>query len=432
MRGFFHVLSVAEFTAVLREFPVLGAECVPLAEADGRVLAEAVHPDEDLPQNDRSCMDGYAVRAADLFGASETNPAYLDSVATLEITARPDFTLAPGQCAGVVTGGCPPPGADAVVMVEHTEDLGAGTIEVRRAVAPGENLMLRGEDFRVGDVALSAGSPLRPQEIGLLAALGVPRVWVARRPRVGVLATGDELVDVDAPVRPGLVRDVNTVTLASLARRAGAAPVVLGRVPDDASLLREAVEQGLSACDVLLLSGGSSVGVRDLTLDVLKDIGGMEILAHGVAISPGKPTILARQTTSDGVKAVWGLPGQVTSAQVVMHVLTCPFLAWIMGDAKAFSPERRLTRRAVLTRNTPSKPGREDYVRVVLSFPAEEERGGQGPGPGGGADDSLPRATPVLGKSGLLGTLLKAQGVIRIPAEEEGFLAGRAVDVWLF
>jgi molybdopterin molybdotransferase len=361
------------------------------------------------------------VRARDLFGAGEGSPAYLELQGSIDIETPPDFDLRPGHCAGIVTGGSLPEGADAVVMVEHTQDMGAATIEVRRAVAPGENVMLRGEDAEAGAVALAAGRVLRPQEVGLLAALGVSRVTVRRRPRVGIVSTGDELVPVEDVPRPGQVRDVNSATLAALVRRAGGVPVQYGLVPDEQAALDAALATGAAECDVLLVSGGSSVGVRDLTLTAVRSLHGAEVLCHGVAVSPGKPLILARVEQGGAVKAVWGLPGQVASAQVVMQVLGAPFLRRLAGDARALDLERpdpaRPARRAVLARNLASKQGREDYVRVRLE---------QDPG------EPLPRAVPVLGKSGLLRTLLHSNGLVRIPADAEGLEAGEELDVRLF
>jgi len=408
--GFFKVLSPGELVALLRGFVPLPPEEAPLAALAGRALARDVTAREDLPLVDRSCMDGFAVRARDLFGATEANPAYLELMAELAIDVQPDFELAPGHCAAIVTGGTLPRGADAVVMVEHTASLGAGTIEFRKSPAPADNVMLRGEDARAGHTALAAGTVLRPQEIGLLAALGFEAATVRARPRVAILSTGDELVPVAATPRPGQVRDVNSHTLAALARTAGAEPVLHGLVPDEARALEAALAAAVADSDVVLVSGGSSVGVRDLTQAAIEAQPDASILAHGVAISPGKPTILARV----GTKAVWGLPGQVTSAQVVMLAFGCPLLRHLAGDAGAFDPARRRTVRARLARNVHSKPGREDYVRVAL------KRDGAGP-----------LAEPLAGKSGLLRTLVLAQGLVCIPAESEGLDAGAAVDVWL-
>jgi molybdopterin molybdotransferase len=410
-KGFFQVVSPEAFISLLKAFPALAQTSVPLHDAAGRVLASDVTAAEDLPMVNRSCMDGYAVNARDAFGASESNPAYLECRGSLSIDEQPSAPLSRGDCVGIVTGGTLPEGADAVVMVEHTQELGAGTIEFRKSVAPGDNVMQRGEDARAGQPALTAGTPLRPQEVGLLAALGVSEVPVRKRPRVGLISTGDELIPVTDTPRPGQIRDVNSYALGALVRTAGGVPTLYGLVRDDEASLAAAIKQGVEENDVVLISGGSSIGVRDLTQAAIEELPDAQVLAHGVAVSPGKPTILARA----GSTAVWGLPGQVTSAQVVMHVFGLPFLRHIAGDGDAFAPRRRSVRRATLGRNIASKQGREDYVRVRL-----ETR-----------EDGACIATPVLGKSGLLRTMLRADGLVRIPADTEGLFEGHPVDVWL-
>ncbi len=426
MPGFFNVLSVEAFTDLLRAFPPLGAESVDLHHADGRVLAADVIAAEDLPLTNRAGMDGYAVRAADLFGTTETNPAYLECDGRVDIEHPAAFAVAPGRCAAIVTGGVMPEGTDAVIMVEHTHELGAGTIEMRRAVAPGENMMLRGEDAVAGMPALTTGTRLRPQEVGMLAAVGATAVRVHRMPRVVIISTGDELVAPDATPRPGQVRDVNSHTLAALVRRAGCEARCLGIVPDELDALEAALRKGLRDAEVVLLSGGSSVGVRDLTVAALSRIEGAELLAHGVAISPGKPTILARVRGEDGdgggcCRAVWGLPGQVTSAQVVMFVLGVPFLHHLSGRTDAFDRSLWPARRVRLARNVASRQGREDWVRVRIE--STDHSGAEDGGP--------PSAVPLLGKSGLLRTLTGAHALVRIPARAEGLVAGSEHDAYL-
>jgi molybdopterin molybdotransferase len=410
-QGFLKTLSRSEFQALLQTFPCTGTELVHFHRARNRVLAEDLISPEDLPTGPRSSMDGYALRAVDSFGAGESSPAYLDCIRTLEVNEFPDFTLAPGQCAWIPTGGFLPAGADSVVMVEYTQEIGAGTIEVRQSVAPGENVMERGEDAAAGQPILIAGSVLRTQEVGLLAALGLDEVKVYRRPRAAILSTGDELVPVEATPAPGRIRDVNSHTVACLVEEAGGDTLPGGIVGDDLARLVRALRGALEQSDVVFLSGGSSKGTRDLTIAALEQIPGTEILAHGVRISPGKPTILARAAG----KAVVGLPGQVGSAQVVMTVLGQPFLRHLAGDREAFAERLRPLRRARLARNLESRQGREDFVRVRLE-PAE-----------GG----LPLARPVLGKSGLLRTLLQSDGLLVVPADVEGFREGQEVDVWI-
>jgi molybdopterin molybdotransferase len=409
--GFFKVITPARLCELLSSFVPVGSETVPLDDCLGRVLATDILAVENLPAVDRSCMDGFALRAADTFGASEGNPAYVElasSAAIDEIISQP---LRPGECMGIATGGTLPPGADAVIMVEHTQMLGDSTVEIRKTVPPGENVMLTGEDVAVGQIALAAGLRLRPQDIGLMAGLGCLGARVFRRPRCGILSTGDELVPVAATPRPGQVRDVNSHTLASLARHAGAEPRNHGLVPDQRESLRAALADSLAENDVVFISGGSSIGTRDLTIEVLESFADAEILAHGVSISPGKPTILARV----GGKPVLGLPGQVTSAQIVMLVFGQPLLAHLGGESGAFDPDRRIMRQACLGSNLSSKPGREDYVRVRLEW-----------------RDGALLAMPRLGKSGLLRTMLDAHGLIRLEASLEGMRAGQDVSVWIF
>ena len=412
MHGFFEVLTVEQVISLLSVFSPLPPEHAELQESDGRVLAEDLIAEEDLPFADRAAMDGYALRAADTFGGTESNPSYLHCVGHFDIQTPPDIEIQPGQCAGIVTGGMLPTGADAVVMVEYTHAMGEKMVEIRMSAAPGAHVMLRGEDVRAGGLLLPAGALLRPQEIGLLAALGKRLVPVRKRPRVAIISTGDELVDISATPKPGQVRDVNSFTLACLVRRAGGTPVMLGLVPDELGALRSLLLNALNTADLVLLSGGSSVGVRDVTLSALQSIDGTRILCHGVALSPGKPLIIAHVAG----KAVWGLPGQVTSAQVVMMVLGQAFIRHLQGWRQPFDQTHWPKQKAVLAKNIASRQGREDYVRVRL----EQQE----------ANELL--AVPVLGMSGLLRSLTDAHGLVRIPALLEGLEARQHVDVLLF
>jgi len=402
---FFHVVDVATFHSLLRSFPPLSrTEQIPLVEACGRVLAEDVLAGEPIPPFTRSCMDGYAVAARETFGATESIPAYLELAGRVEIQDLPDFSLSPGQCAAVVTGSCIPDGADSVVMMEHCHSLGNGAMQVARPVAPGENVLYRGEDCDRGDRAVFANSILDSGRVGILAALGVSSVPVFQRPRVGLVATGDELVSVDRPVSEARIRDVNSPAISCLIRRSGGEPVPYGIVPDDEANLAEVLAAAAAECDMLLVSGGSSVGARDITLDAMEHLPHFRLMAHGVSMSPGKPTILA----ASGDIPIIGLPGQVTSAQVVTMILLCPFLRYIQGDER----EGFCRRRATLLRNLASKQGREDYVRARLT-----QRDGE------------LQAEPVLGPSGLLRTLLEADALLRIPENVEGLYKGQSAEI---
>lgn len=402
---FFHVVSLDEATLRCSQLPPVGTEHVELSEAAGRVLAQDLESPIDLPGFRRSTMDGYAVRAASTFGASESASAILDVVGAVDMGACADVRVGPGQAVRILTGGMLPPDADAVVMVEHTQPLDDATIEVTRGVAPKQNVVEADEDLARGETLLYRGSRLRPQEIGLLAAIGAVEVHVFRRPVVAILSTGDEVVPVSAEPRPGQVRDVNSSTLGAMVRAAGAIPRPLGIVGDDLSALLATSRAALETADTLLISGGSSVGTRDLTIEVLSALDDSEILAHGVAIRPGKPTILARV----GSRAVWGLPGHVASAVVVFHVLVGPFVERLGGHSR---PRPMALGVARLTRNVPSVHGRRDFVRVRL-----EDRGGE------------VWAVPLLGKSALLRTMVESDGLIEIDVDEEGLDEGALVPV---
>ncbi len=407
---FFEIISRVEFETLLNSFTAVDTEKVSISDACGLVLGEDIISPEDLPPANRSCMDGYAVNARDAFGATEGNPTYLECSATLKVDENPDFELQPGECAAIPTGGTLPDGADAVVMVEHTQELGSGTIEIRKSSAPGEHTMLKGEDAAKGDTVLQAGHKVRFQDVGLLAALGMKEVAIHRKPRVGIISTGDELVEIDSPQKVGTIRDVNSHTLRCLVTEAGAEAVNYGIVRDELDKLESTLTKAIAENDLVLLSGGSSVGMRDLTVQAIESMKNSEILAHGVAISPGKPTILGRA----GSKPVLGLPGQVTSVQVVMLSLVVPFIRQLMGQKDAFSTSGRTMIQAELGRNTVSKPGREDYVRMKLT----------------NREDGLPLAEPIYGKSGLLKTMIQADGLMIIPADTEGFYAGNTVNIW--
>ncbi|MFP4128740.1 MAG: gephyrin-like molybdotransferase Glp [Desulfonatronovibrio sp.] len=411
MEDFFEVLKVHDFISIVRQMPALETEETGLINSGWRRLARDIFSDENLPETNRSCMDGYAVVSRDTFGASEANPAYLEVVCEISIQDAPRIELEAGHCAGIVTGATLPPGADSVVMIEHVQDLGQGTIEVRKPVAPWENVMLKGEDIGRGDLVLGAGKTITPRWLGMLAALGIEKIEVYKRPRVAIISTGDELVDIGQKPGPGYIRDVNSHTLRQMLIDEGCAVSVLGIIRDNEEELRNAFTSALAGHDVVLVSGGSSVGSRDYTIKAMNGISGLEVKAHGLALSPGKPTIFARTDK----QCIWGLPGQVASAQVVMLVLVIPFLRHLQGEADPFGIKDEFQVRARLARNLASKYGRQDYVRVRLEKQNQQTL-----------------AVPVTGKSGLLKTLVQAHGLIRIAENCEGLTEGEEVMVRLF
>ena len=383
-------------------------EAIPTADALDRVLAESLVAPSSLPAFPRSTMDGYAVRAADTFGATESLPAYLSLVGESPMGCAPQVMVGPAQAGVVYTGGMILPGADAVVMIERTQKLDAGNIEVLRAVAPGENIINVGEDVRAGETLFAPGHVLRPQDLGGLMALGITRVTVAARPRVAIVSTGDEVVSPEAQPGPGQVRDVNTYTVAGLVTRAGGLPLPQGIVGDDFDELFSAARNGLDAADALVISAGSSVSTRDLTADVVNRLGQPGVLVHGVSVKPGKPTILG---VCDGMPVI-GLPGNPVSAMVMAGLFLVP-VVWRLQGVVSPPERRRVTAR--LAHNIASVPGREDYVSVKLV-----EREGQ------------LWADPVFGKSNLIYTLVKADGLLRVPLDSNGVQEGEQVEVELF
>jgi molybdopterin molybdotransferase len=383
-------------------------ETIATQLALNRVLAETPIARSPLPAFPRSTMDGYAVRASDTFGASEAIPAYLTVIGESPMGSAPTRSVQRGETMIIHTGGMLPDGADAVLMIECTQKTTDTEIEVMRAVAPGENVLQVGEDVRPGDPLLSIGHLLRPQDLGGLMALGLTQVIVAQRPRVGVLATGDEVIDPHAEPQPGQVRDVNTYSIGGIVERAGGVAQSGGIIRDNFEALYEAARNLLDRSDALVLSAGSSVSVRDMTSDVIAKLGNPGVLVHGVSIKPGKPTILA---VCDG-KPVFGLPGNPVSAMVVGDLFITPTLWKLQGCGR---PPLRQTVRARLSHNLASVPGRVDYIQVKLI-----ERDGE------------LWAEPVFGKSNLIYTLVKAEGMMIIPIEANGLAAGELVDVRLF
>jgi molybdopterin molybdotransferase len=410
VKPFFQVKTLEQVRDLLAQVAPLPAEAVGLDAAAGRILAAKYLAPGDLPGFARATMDGYAVRAQDTFGASETQPGYLELAGEVPMGSAPGFVVAPGGCARIGTGGMLPEGADAVIMVEHTQQADASTVEVCRSVAPGTNVIGPTDDARAGQELLPAGRLLLPQDVGLLAALGETAPRVVRAPRVGILSTGDEVVAVDREPGPGQVRDVNGPVLAAQVAAAGGRPEVIGLFEDRPGALRRGVAASLERCDVTLLSGGSSVGVRDLTAEVFLGFDGAELLVHGVAVAPGKPFIWVRA----GGHHLLGLPGQVASCLVAFHLFAEPLLERLLGrPGRAFARFGR--RSAVLARNVAAAPGRELYQRVRL-----QRRGG------------VTEAHPVLGRSGLLRSLVQGHGLVRVPLGCEGLEEGTEVEVLLF
>ncbi|MCS6773168.1 MAG: molybdopterin-binding protein [Thermoflexales bacterium] len=383
-------------------------EEVSLAHALGRVLAEPVHAPHPVPPFARAEVDGYAVRASDTYGASDGLPTYLQVVGEVAMGKAPLFQILPGQAAIIHTGGMLPMGANAVVMVEHTQKVSDGEVEILRPVAAGEGVIVVGEDVEQGQRVLEAGVRLRPAELGALAALGIVEVPVRRPPWVGILSTGDEVVPAEQQPQPGQVRDVNSHTLIAIIRQAGGEPVFYGIVPDDAEALYERTAKALDACDMLVITAGSSASVRDMTAAVVNRLGAPGVLVHGVNTKPGRPTILG---VANG-KPIAGLPGNPVSALINAWLFVLPALAHLQGQTHARPAPRLL---AELSINLPSEAGREDWWPVRLSQSGEKWI-----------------AEPIFYKSNLIFKLAEADGLLRVPADDTGLEAGRLVEVFLW
>ena len=392
--------------------PRPGEERLSLEEALGRITSREILSPEDLPPFPRSTVDGYAVRAADTFGATETLPAYLRVKGEIPMGEAPRQALGPGEALRIATGGMLPAGADAVLMLEHATEAAGELLEAVRSVAPGENVIQRGEDVARGERLLPPGHALRPQDLGALAGLGILEVWVYRKPRVAILSTGNEVVDPSVQPRPGEIRDINAYNLTGLVLKEGGIPLRMGIVPDEREALARALREALTAAQVVLLSGGSSVGTRDLTPQVIREAGPPGVLVHGVSIRPGKPVILARV----GDVPVFGLPGHPAAVTVAFELFVQPVLEKLRGEASVPGLQGLRTRtvRARMARNLASSPGREDHVRVALEL----------------RDGEL-WAVPLLGKSGLITTLVRAAGTVVIPLTRMGIEQGEWVDVRL-
>lgn len=393
------------------------SERVDVIHALGRVAAEDIAAPHPLPEFNRSSVDGYAVRAAETFGASEGLPAYLLLAGELKMGEVAALTLRRGECALIHTGGMLPPAADAVVMLEYAQvtsresgrQEAAGPVvevEVNRAVAPGENVIRTGEDVSAGQVVVERGRLLRPAEIGGLVALGILELRVVRRPRVGIVSSGDEVVAPRLQPRPGQVRDVNGYTLAALVEKSGGEAIHFGIAPDDIGSLQALARDAFSNTDLVVITAGSSAGSRDMTADVINLLGGPGVLVHGINTRPGKPTILG---VCDG-KAVIGLPGNPVSALVNGLLFVVPAIERLLG----IGPRPRPIAAARLAINLPSQAGREDWWPVRLHM-----EGGQY------------RADPIFGKSNLIFTLAGADGLLRIPPDATGMSAGDLVEVQL-
>jgi len=408
---FFKVLAPQEALGLLLAVEPVGSETIPSVQGRGRVLAEDLFSAVDLPHFHRAAMDGYAVRAKDTFGASQSLPAYFKLAGVVEMGKEATQPLNKGEAIRISTGGMMPPDADSVVMVEYTDETDGGLVEIHRAVSPWQNVIQIGDDIKKGDAVFSQGRRLRAHDLGALTGVGIASIAVHRRPRIALISTGDEIVDAEVEPRPGQVRNINQHSLAGLIEEVGGELRDWGVIGDDRAQLAEALGAALAWSDAVLLSGGSSMGAKDIALETILSFADSEFIFHGIAIAPGKPTIFARACG----KPILGLPGYPVSALVIFDLFGAPMLRRLGGESLDALQRFSRTVRAKLTTNISSQLGREDYVRVVMK-----------------ADGAGFNATPLPSKSGAIFTLVKADGMVRIGMNQDGLEQGEEVDVILF
>jgi molybdopterin molybdotransferase len=383
-------------------------EKISSINARGRVTAGSICTPLPLPSFPRSTVDGYAVRAEDTFGASDSLPVYLQVIGEILMGSSPGFNINPGEAGLIHTGGMLPESCNAVVMIEYTQLVGREVVEILRPGAIGENIIKVGEDIRSGEEVIPQGTRIRPAEIGGLAAIGITELKVAKKPIIGIISTGDEVVPPSSKILPGQVWDINSYSLSALIDQAGGIPKRYGVFPDQANILDAVCLRAIDECDALVITAGSSASARDLTAGVINKLGSPGVLVHGVNIKPGKPTILAICNQ----KVVIGLPGNPVSALVIANLFVVPVVESLLGMTSVTFHPKLLAR---LTNNIPSQAGREDWVPAKLISNQQEIL-----------------VDPIFSKSNLIFSLVRANCMIRVPADATGLSAGELVEVYVF
>jgi len=400
MSLFLSVIPVEEAQELVRQITTsTKKESISLKNAYLRVLAEDITAKEDIPGFSRSIVDGYGVLSADTTGAGESMPAMLECLGRVEMGTKSEYAIKSGQCVYLPTGAMLPEDCDAVAMIEYSERMDKDIL-IHRSMAKGENAIMQGEDFSEDVVAIKKGALLRPQECGVLAALGYESVEVFSKPRIGIISTGNEIVPVTKSPAPGEIRDVNSYLCGLSVSAEGGVPVYYGIVMDQPEELKKILEKAIAENDAVLISGGSSKDMRDATAYAIKELG--EILVHGISIAPGKPTIIGKA----GDVPVVGLPGHPASAFVVLKIIVSHMIGEMTGSQSIL---RICT--SVLGNSIPSDQGKDEYIRVRI-------------------EDG--HAIPIFGKSGLINTLSGSDGIVRVPVGSEGFEAGEQVRVILW
>ncbi|HCT64560.1 MAG TPA: molybdopterin molybdenumtransferase MoeA [Lachnospiraceae bacterium] len=384
----------------------LGIEEIDIVNAYGKVIAEDIISDENVPSFNRSTVDGYAVRSRDTFGASEGVPSLFSVAGEVKMGEPAEMNVGYGEAVYVPTGGMVPSNADSVVMIEYVEAVALNEIMVVRPLAPLENMVIVGEDVKIGEIIFPKGHVVKPQDMGILAALGIVKLKVFREIRIGIISTGDEIVEPDADVRFGQIRNINSYALVGNCRKDGCTPKLYGIIKDDFSLLQKALKMASEENDIVLISGGSSVGTKDVTCDAINSLGEPGVLVHGLQIKPGKPTIIANVDN----KAMFGLPGHPMAALIIYNVVVKELIYKLRKQTiKKFGIE------AYFSQNYSSDHGREEYVMVGLQKKEDKYI-----------------AKPVYSKSALIVPMVRADGYVKIEANKEGILENEKVEIFLF
>ncbi|MDD2189308.1 MAG: molybdopterin-binding protein [Eubacteriales bacterium] len=405
------------------------AENVPLRSAVSRYLAENIYSDMDIPHFTRSVVDGYAVNAKDTFGIGDSSPVFLDIVGSVEMGKSCNISMKQGEAVYIPTGGMLPEGADAVVMIEYVEALDDRTIAVYKSTAPNSGIMNQGDDFKKGQLLFCKGHRLTVKDVGMLAAIGKDYLNVFQKPRVSILSTGDEIIDIAKIPDQGEVRDINSYTIAAFAEHTGAIIEHIEKVPDISLPLRKALKKAIAESDIVLLSGGSSAGNKDITAEVIDSMGQPGVITHGIAMKPGKPTIIGiidevsktgQNRGTDEVaaqKLVVGLPGHPMAAIVAYDIIVNYFIRqyWFANN------EEPLQLTARITENVPGGEGRETYQLVSLKRTFSK------------AGETVQEwiAEPIHAKSGSISQLMTADGYVKIASLSEGIREGSMAEVTL-
>lgn len=408
---FFKVLAPQDALRLLLSCEPVETERIASVKGRARVLAEDLYSAVDLPHFHRAAMDGYAVKAKDTFGASQSLPAYLKLAGVVEMGKETAQALAGGEAVRISTGGMMPPESDAVVMVEYTDETKGGLVEVHRGVSPWQNVIQIGDDIKQGELVFQRGRRLRAHDLGALTGVGISSISVYKRPRVALISTGDEIVDADTVPAPGQVRNINQHSLAGLIEECGGELRDWGVVRDERAALSRSIGEALQWGDLVLLSGGSSMGAKDIALETILSFPDSEFIFHGISIAPGKPTIFAKACG----KPILGLPGYPVSALVIFDLFAAAMIRRLGGQSVEALGRFAKTVKAKLKTNIASQIGREDYVRVTLEGESKQLT-----------------AVPLPSKSGAIFTLVKADGMVRIDMNQDGLEQGEEVEVILF